>query len=221
MIYHRFRNVPVVHLLVGEEETPFYVHLNMLCDASVVFKAAFCGPFKESSERSMRLPDDDVETIERMIHWLYFKYYDLPKFDATQGADEWHWAIARLNTVADKYHIAPLSNDIIDKLFDMQNIPMHNLAPRANVISYIYKNNLENSSLCKLMVAWYVWCIDTEWYRLDGARTVLRAIPEFTADLAIAFASRIQFPNQKDPFLGERSTFCQKIKEEATDNDAN
>lgn len=66
---------PVVTLYVGNDREVFYIHRNLLCNASPVFKAAFAGKFRESSELSMELPDEDVDSLNRLVQWLYTKRY--------------------------------------------------------------------------------------------------------------------------------------------------
>ncbi len=70
LISNKFRGVPFVTLYVGLERIPHHIHENLLFEASPVFEAAFSGKFRESSDRSMDLPDDDVDAAERMVRKL-------------------------------------------------------------------------------------------------------------------------------------------------------
>ena len=64
----KFQNNKIVTLNVGPDEHTFQVHQELLFKVSPVFKAAFSGAYQESSERCMALPDEDPETIERLMH---------------------------------------------------------------------------------------------------------------------------------------------------------
>ncbi|KAK2827853.1 hypothetical protein FQN49_007277 [Arthroderma sp. PD_2] len=53
----------------------FKVHRNVVCTQSHFFKSALSGDFKEATERAISLPDDGVETIERVLSYLYLQDY--------------------------------------------------------------------------------------------------------------------------------------------------
>ena len=67
----------MVTIFVGKSKRPFYLHLDLLCDASPFFKAAFAGNFKEASEKTMQLPDVRESTFELFADWLYYQRYEM------------------------------------------------------------------------------------------------------------------------------------------------
>lgn len=94
MIYHRLGGVPIVTLIVGEENMPFYVHLNVICNESLVFKVALSEEFTEASNQSMNIPNR-----------LYSKQYALAKWsseDVSITANMRYRQLAKSNTLADK-----------------------------------------------------------------------------------------------------------------------
>ena len=193
---------------VGPDKTVFHVHQNLLFDASPVFKAGFSGDFKEAAERSMSLPDDDKHTLGRMIHWLYTRKLDLTVPIDSKTSNECYMQLAKLNTLADKYDIYLLKNDIVDELFELKKLPKPVKPPQIPIIKYVYDNTTGTSSFRKLMVAWYAYLIDFKWYDFEGAKDVLAGVsPEFAIDLAIAFGARQQHPDRKSPFALPSSTF--------------
>lgn len=195
---------------------PFYVHLDVICNESSVFKAAFFGEFTEASNRSMSLPDHDIESVERMIQWLYSKQYELAKWsceDVKTTAKMRYWQLAKLNTLADKFNIIGLSNNIIDQLYILRS---KNYTPSLEVAAYVYDNTTENSSFRKLLVAWYAWEIKMEWYQDPSAREFLLKVPEMAVDLAIAFGIKASDPAQKRPFKCDKSTYYHQLKEDST-----
>lgn len=197
---------------------PFYVHLDVICNESSVFKAAFLGKFTEASNQSMDLPDHDVESVERMIQWLYNKQYELVKWSSENGritATTRYWQLAKLNTLADKYNIIGLSNNIIDQLYILRS---KRCSPRLDVAGYVYDNTTESSSFRKLLIAWYVWEIDMKWYQDAEVREWLLDVPELAVDLAIAFGIKASDPLQKKPFSNNKSTYYHQIKEDLTRN---
>ena len=85
----RFYKDSVVTIFVDKSKRPFHLHLDLLCDASPFFKAAFAGNFKEASEKTMQLPDDHESTFELFADWLYCQRYEmLPREDDDHKDDQ-------------------------------------------------------------------------------------------------------------------------------------
>ncbi|KAK0515911.1 hypothetical protein JMJ35_001945 [Cladonia borealis] len=201
----KFQNNPIVTLNVGLDKHTFHVHQALLFEYSPVFKAAFSGKCRESSERCMALPEDDPETVERFMQWLYFKSIGLTKGVSPETWDECSLQLARLNTLADKFDVGLLKNSIIDELFALAKIAAW--LPETPVIAYIYENTTETSSLRKLIVEWHVWQIDYDWYTHSDTRADLKTMPAFVADLAIAMSRRVQDPSLESPFHSDPSSY--------------
>ena len=184
----------------------FHVHQQLLLKSSPVFEAAFSGACQESIEHRMALPEDDPETVERLMQWLYFKSLGLTKAINSESSDERYWQLARLNTLADKFDVRLLKNSIIDELFALNMTP-DVWSPQPPVVAYIYENTTEISSLRKLIVEWYVWQIDHDWYTFSGTPAILEDIPKFAADLAIAMSRRVRKSKSKSPFCSNPSNY--------------
>jgi hypothetical protein len=60
-----------VKVLVGEANTPFYVHETLLRANGPFFDNAFKGPWKEREERTITLTETDPETFNIYLQWLY------------------------------------------------------------------------------------------------------------------------------------------------------
>ena len=205
---HRFSDVSVVTLYVGPDNVKFYVHENILFDASPVFKAAFSTDFKEASERSMKLPDDDADSVERMIQWLYAKNLELTHPISVETSAECYMQLAKLNTLAEKYDIYLLHNDIVDELYDLTETPKNIKPPQMAPIKHVYENTTGDSAFRKLMVAWYAHKINFQWYEGYSARKYLADIPQdFAVDLAIELGMKHGNPTRKSAFGLSRSTY--------------
>ncbi|KAL2041580.1 hypothetical protein N7G274_005962 [Stereocaulon virgatum] len=201
----KLRDVPVLTLRVGPGHTAYHVHQDLLFDMSKTFKTAFSGKFQESSDRSMDLPDDDVESFEQMARWFYTKDLGLPKPITAETNTKCYWQLAKLNTLADKYEITTLSNIIVDKLFELHGKQI--VPPQMDVVTYVYENTTEKSSFRKLMVAWHVWSINYTWYKAASTRRSILKLPEFAADLAIALALKAAFITERNPLKGSSSDY--------------
>ena len=196
-----FMSTPMVTLLVGELETPFCVHMGLLCDASHFFKSAFEGPatFKETIDKAMKLPDDNVKTIHRMVQWLYYKQisFDSEALDKSDGeAQVPYLQLSSLYVAADKYGLIQLKNQIID-IFLIIVQGEDYFCPGDVVIKYIYSNTTEGSGLRDLILEMHVWRVHPKWLIRDS-KALLLSLPEFAIDLVPKIAFRVQYPD-KDP----------------------
>ena len=112
-----------------------------------------------------------------MIQWLYTKEFDLTVPASKGTSAECYMQLAKLNTLAEKYDIYLLKNDIVDKLFDLRNpskVQTTNfLPPPIPAIKHVYDNTTERSSFRKLIVAWHAYHIGFEWYDKETTRDVL------------------------------------------------
>ena len=216
--------MPIVTFYVGPDKVVFHVHQNLVFDASPVFKAAFSGSFKEASERSMSLPEDDKDSVGHMIRWLYTKKFDLTISVCRETSGKRYMQLAMLNTLAEKYDIYLLKNDIVDELFALTKPPRDNTPPpppQIPVIKHVYDNTTEGSSFRKLMVAWYAYRIDFKWYSFDSTKSSLAKVShDFAIDLAIALSVRVKHPDHQDrenPFTLPSSTFHETPPKEANE----
>lgn len=156
----------------------------------------------------MSLPDDDKDSVGRMISWLYSRKLDLTVPVSEETAEECYWQLARLNTLADKYDIYLLKNHIIDKVFDLKLASGNFKVPPLAVVAYIYNNTTEKSSLRKLMVAWSAYHVDCVWYDRGSTRGLLAELPhEFAIDLVMALGARQKYPNRSSPFTQPSSAY--------------
>ncbi len=197
----------MVTLYVGPDRNAFHVHLDLLCAASPVFKAAFSGEFKESTERSMDLPEDDHKAVNRLVQWLYSKEYQLPESLKSVTDNKRLDALARLNTLVEKYQINGLKNNIIRKLFQTQRDM--GFVPGPMMVAYVYENTSQGSSFRKVLVDWYSW----GWFSKIGNKSILTRTPEFAADLAIALVQRVEDPT-RNPLKGDRSKYYEVSESE-------
>lgn len=89
------------------------------------------------------------------------------------------------------------------------------------VIKHVSDNTNERSSFRKLLVAWYTYHINFEFYNLDAARKALAETShDFAVDLAMELGARIKSPDRKSPFTLPSKTFHETPLEEADEDSA-
>jgi hypothetical protein len=98
----------VFTLSVGSNKKMLSAHENAISQSPAL--KAFCSPhFKEGATKHIDLPDDDEETFEQLLRYLY-----TGAFKGTEEPIEselWSWAA--LYILADKYSVLELKRDII------------------------------------------------------------------------------------------------------------
>ena len=204
LIPHRFGNVSTVTIFVGENNTPFHVHMDRLCEASSYFRAAFLGNFTESSEKTMQLPDDDEETFELFVDWLYCpRYAILPEVKRDGDVDEEDEIFLqafRLYVLADKLEIFNLKSLVIEALF--ADLAVSKKFPYNASVAYAYEHTTQYSGLRKMLADFHAWNVSLGWYELPIAQAFLRQQPDFATDLNVSFAKRIEMGQGYSPFNG-------------------
>jgi hypothetical protein len=208
----RFRDVPIITVTVGNGQTPFHIHKDLLRGESSLFKATLTKKYKKSSQLTLHLPEGDADTFERFVQWIYSGEYILSGFKTGTATFDSHNQLAELYTLADKLQVYRLKNDIVNKFFDLM-IDEPALPPQISTICYIYENSTWNSPLRRLMVDWYTWGFCLQWYNGDDAKATLSECPEFAVDLAIAMAKRVADPYTMSPLVGKAKRYHEKAKD--------
>ncbi len=182
----RFGNIPMVQLKVGPNATLFHVHKDLICGSSPFFKAAFTGGFKES-ECSINLEDDDPEVFENIIQWLYRRNLETLSSIEAVADENYFMDLVRSYTLADKYGITALQNDVMGLLRGtLKSLKSLQLTHA----KYVYENTAHGSQLREFLVACFVWQIDLDWFSRKEAFAWLEDVPAFAVELAVALASR-------------------------------
>ncbi|KAF7525040.1 hypothetical protein PCG10_005391 [Penicillium crustosum] len=117
-------------MTIACQEVTFKAHRALLCTQSCFFDAALKRGFKESISGTINLPDDDPETIVRVLCFLYQQTYDdqyvKPRSNAPGNPENptnepEHRKTTAYNNlsvylVADKFGIFPLKELALTKL---------------------------------------------------------------------------------------------------------
>lgn len=210
----KFVDVPTVTLIVGENKKPFQVHLDLLCEASPIFKAAFSGNFKESSEKTMQLPADDESIFELFVDWLYYQRYEMiPEVEGDEYEASGVFLQAfKLFVIADKYEVIKLKSRVIETLFVAGKVSKWGLT--LSSLDYAYEHTTQGSGLRKLLADSFAWNIDLEWYERPRIQGFLRQRPDLAADIIASFVKYLK--RRKDQ---NYNSFNEDMPEEYKDKD--
>jgi len=180
-----------VSLVVSKDQktlSTFLVHESHLFNLSPVFKAAFEKQWKESSERSMTLPDDDVDIVEAFVDFLYKERFEHAVCNNKTSTDGVVNLATRLYIFADKYSIIKMQNSICQTIIALAT---RKSSPPCSAITHLYSNAPETNGLYRLFIDWLAWQTDKAWFRKEDNRTCLAKCGNMAADLIIALAERV------------------------------
>ena len=168
------------------------------------------GEFEETSKRVMTLPEDDAETVDRMIQWLYSGKYKIDEeaLKDFQRSQVILMQLARLYVCADKYGIIKLKDDIIDQVHIAQK-PEGTYLPGSDIISYVYQNTTKGSRLRRLIVEWFAWYGSASWFGDSAVQAILCQVPEFLADMVAKVIAKNE--GAKDPWEQPVSSFHERV----------
>ena len=214
MTSYRFHETPTVTLFVGTSQKPFYVHGDLLCDVSSFFKAAFTGDFKESSDKTMQLPEDDENIFSLFIDWLYNQRYEmLPEPDdddedlndeddvyEEEREDDRYLSAFKLFVFAEKYDVPDLKWLLTKTLF--ADVAACQMGPTNASVNYLYGHTARSAGIRRLIADWHAWRMDPVYFERPNFRALLEKHPEFSADINLSYAKYLDRESKYDPFEG-------------------
>ena len=156
-----------------------YVHENLLCTASPVFKAALQGGFEETSTKTVTVREVDASTIDDFLYWLYHE-----KCKSTNDLVRY----AKLNKLADMYDIAWLKYDAGLATLDSIQAFVDSSAREGFVppfVNQVYANSAPDDTIRKVLVAIYVHTFRATFYETAENKQCLSGCLEFGSDVAI------------------------------------
>lgn len=135
--------------------------------------------WKESREGSFVLPDEDPETFELYLHWLYSK--KLPVKRENQCNAE-YLALAKAVALGDKLQDFDFADAAVDAIIDKSRHSGVIGQELDTMVKYIYENTVEGFKARRLFVDFYM-CLDEPKVPRDLP-------PEFLLDLVTVLLPR-------------------------------
>jgi hypothetical protein len=219
-------NPAFVTILVGEEETKFVVHRDLMLHYSSFFKTAFEGPFAEHETETMRQKDTDSRLFGVLVHWLYTRKieYDDTLLSSSlimSGLSKWTTSDATsqevselmkkallmtmLWTLAETYRVRELQNDAMGALYKLIESLLfpEDLLP---MICYAYKDG-KPTPLKQLLIKSVAFNSDLCPGWVDDATELTEAV----VDVAKELTERLLYP---DRGMGSVDRFFVAISED-------
>lgn len=119
---------------MGQKETRFLLHRELLTYYSPFFSATLDGAFAEGLSQVVKLKEERLEIFEFFVHWLYTQHLE----DAGLYKDgrPTYFNLLELYSLADRLLIEKLRNDTVDKIAQLAEATNSVLTPSDTYILY-------------------------------------------------------------------------------------
>lgn len=151
-----------VNIEVGEMRESFIVHENLIRSSSF-FDKAMSGEWKESSQRTIQLPDDEPGIIKLYIHWLYCG--TLPVICGKPYGKEYTFLV-KAYILGDKLLDTKFQNAAINAIVERSVTPYKDgiwYYPCGSLMTYVYDNSNESDRIRDLFVDLYAMYGKSTW----------------------------------------------------------
>ena len=171
----------MVNIFVSAEQRKFHLHCDLLCERSDFFRAAFQGHFKEAEAEELTLPDENVESFELLVAWLYGA-----SLKSITSKDKFT-VYLDLVILARKLCLEHLQNETMDHILRFYRTSLPTVA--VHDIRWIYENTLAGDPLRRLSIRCASWTAMSN--ETDISESDDRALLEEGGDVAVDFASTL------------------------------
>jgi len=179
-----------VEVIVSEKRVHWTLQKELLCHISPFFKAACEGKFHEAVHNQIVLPEEDVDSFELFVQWLYTGHF-------VKSQDTW---TERAWVLGDKLGISAFKDQAMTQLLDeYASSPFFPF--NKNVVEYVYTHTTAASKLRILTVDAVVYGFKTmqtsanEYSELSAQGGDF--VTEFMGVIQSAFEQDYQSPLEK------------------------
>jgi hypothetical protein len=173
----------MINLLVGEDEEEMFAYGSYLSLYSGFFKAALKVEWAEGQTRTVKLPEEDPETVTFYLDFLYGK--GLPTYSVKGESDnESHRILAELYALGEGRLDSKIQNATLKEILRLTKVGKR-YYPDYPAIDIIYKSTTATSPTRRLLVEVYVSHGTATWI-WTGMH------PVFCQELAMALLTEVQ-----------------------------
>ncbi|RJE25571.1 hypothetical protein PHISCL_02111 [Aspergillus sclerotialis] len=186
----------VAHLSVGHQETPFDVHLELLCDCSPFFNDLYKDRFDHDvTQQPVCFPDEDPDVFAELVNWMY-----QGELSDNMIYHKSHF-LFQLWVLAEKFAMQELQDSILslcEKRIDRLKGNTYGI----NTIDYVYGHTLPGSPLRRFVIDTWVRTATKPQF-MDRKEKLPRA---FLEDLCCAYIVKKENQEETGPGSPERDS---------------
>ena len=194
-LLHSSYTDPLVKFEVGPSKVLFHVHRGIITRQSKVLAAAFhtkkdgTEGFKEATELTMNLPEEDPDNFRLFVHWVYTGRCSSVTGMSQEEAEESTLGerLVKLYVFGDKYDIPKLRVVVFKELIEVMS---KGRLPSFEVPFCAYRLTTTESPLRKLCAVAYGSAFGPTWLARGHLATISKC-PEFTVDFLGVVGNRV------------------------------
>lgn len=127
----------------GDAEKHFHIHKLILCKKVEYFDKMFGGGFKEAHENVGRFPEDNPDSMDVLLEWVYTG--TLRKLTYKPGTKQATWQAIKFYSLVEKFCLPILMDQTMDELTNYES--ENNMIFSFDEILSSYSSTSENSGL--------------------------------------------------------------------------
>jgi len=111
----------MVDLYVGPQKDRFHVHKEVLCKKIPYFEKMFKGEFKEATEDQATFPEDNSESFDLLLGWVYhnsIRPLVIPGTKGIKNGSVRSWNPIKCYVLAEKLCLSRLQDQIFNEYLD-------------------------------------------------------------------------------------------------------
>ncbi|OCL08417.1 hypothetical protein AOQ84DRAFT_293161, partial [Glonium stellatum] len=195
-----------IEVIVGEAQSVFHVHEELVCAHSDFFKTAIKPEWAESYPKVIHLPEDDPVAFLCYMQWLYCKQLPTSKDDECRQ-------LARAYALGEKLLDIDFKNDVIDAMVAKASIFVDGIMkfPGSDAIEVLYYGTPESSPARRLFIEFWTFVGKEEWM------TDQPPPYEFLIDLSKSLLRQRPRPHGDRPWIGFPELYHVKTDKQITE----
>jgi BTB/POZ domain len=151
----------MVDLYVGPQKDRFHVHKEVLCKKIPYFEKMFKGEFKEATEDQATFPEDNPESFDLLLGWVYHNSIR-PLVALREGGINSlsvnSWSIIKFYLLAEKFCLSQLQDQIFNEYLDYLHREIS--FPAVHQIGANYSDSPVGNPFRKFAARAFHWAID-------------------------------------------------------------
>ena len=166
--------------------------------------------FKEATEKTMTLVEEEPALVEAFVQWLYTGQYELPP-EEDEDSEESGYLLETMQLLgfSDKYDIPKLKKQLVTKLMDRVRDDHTAWCPGTDAVRHIYSNTCANAGIRRMLIDWIVWLTRNIWAVWHDASGLL-SVGEFSAELVVGLCKHKWSGEPEHPFEGKvAAVYCE------------
>lgn len=164
-----------VTIFVGLKRKEYTIHKDLICSSANFFKCAFNGPFTESKDGTMYLPDESADAFGLYIEWVYRKHI------AQGHSESYLYALYDLYIMADKLCLTELKDLTMDTIQDVaHHHDLYDVLFVKDQVLKVFHSTTEHDGGLAMFLLYII--VHTFFWRMHTSATDNPTIFGFTAE---------------------------------------